>query len=188
MATIRLLVDSTLLTAEQDRDVSPEVLQTLHRIRRHTDWMAEMLREADAQHPRESVVDLAEAVEDPCLATPDDVPYEVRFVDRDSAAVLVDPVELRRSAWNLLDNARKAVAHGGRVEVKVRRQEHRAVLEVADSGPGFGGLAMHHGHGLVGVRRFVAHSGGDFSIGTSTLGGALVTLRLPLVGAGTRRH
>ncbi len=188
MATIRLLVDSALLTAESREDVSPDVLKTLHGIRRHTDWMVEMLRGAEQQQPQESVVDLGDAVEGPCLATPEDAPYEVHFLNRDKIAVLVDPIGLKRSAWNLLDNARRAVAHGGTVQVQVRRHGRQAVLEVADSGPGFGRLATHHGHGLVGVRKFAAHSGGDISIGTSSLGGALVTLRLPLVptDAGSR--
>ena len=66
------------------------------------------------------------------------------------------------------------------VEVHVRRHHHDAVLEVADSGPGFGGLPTQHGHGLVGVRRFAKRFGGDICVGASSLGGALVTLRLPL--------
>ena len=102
----------------------------------------------------------------------------------DEAGVLVDPVGLKRSVWNLMDNARRAVANGGRVEVSVRRQRRDAVLDVADSGPGFGRLEAQQGHGLVGVRRFAERFGGDFSTGTSALGGALVTLRLPLAFGG----
>ena len=56
--------------------------------------------------------------------------------------------------------------------------------EVADSGPGFGHLPPQHGLGLIGVRRFAERFGGDFSVGTSSLGGALVTLRLPLMRGG----
>ena len=73
------------------------------------------------------------------------VPYDVTFVKVDGTGVLVDPVGLKRSAWNLMDNARRAVAHGGSVEVRVRRHHHDAVLEVADSGPGFGGLPTQQG-------------------------------------------
>jgi signal transduction histidine kinase len=104
----------------------------------------------------------------------------VGFVKTDGTDVLVDPVALKRCAWNLMDNARRAVADGGRVEVSVRRHRHDALLEVGDSGPGFGRLRAQQGHGLVGVRRFAARFGGDFRVGTSDLGGALVTLRLPL--------
>ena len=99
--------------------------------------------------------------------------------------MLVDPVGLKRVVWNLLDNARRAVAKGGEVEVRVRQRGRDALLEVADSGPGFGHLPPQHGLGLIGVRRFAERFGGDFSVGTSSLGGALVTLRLPLMPAAT---
>ena len=95
--------------------------------------------------------------------------------------MLVDPVGLKRVVWNLLDNARRAVAAGGEVEVRVRQRGRDAFVEVADSGPGLGQLAPQHGLGLIGVRRLAERFGGDFSIGTSSLGGALVTLRLPLM-------
>jgi two-component system sensor histidine kinase MprB len=170
-----LLVETVMSTS----GIPSEVLGTLSRIRQQTDWMVELLRSTEDDQ-QVSVVDLADAVEGPCLATPAGVPYEVNLVTMDAAEVLVNPVDLKRSAWNLLDNARRAVAHGGTVEVCVRRHRRDAVLEVADSGPGFGQLATHEGHGLVGVRRFAKRFGGDFSIGSSSLGGALVTLRLPI--------
>ena len=176
LATVGLLVDTVLST----RDLPPEALDMLGRIRQQTDWMFELLRSTEAEQPEISVVDLADAVEGPCLATPSGVPYDVTFVKVDGTGVLVDPVGLKRTAWNLMDNARRAVAHGGTVEVHVRRHHRDAVLEVADSGPGFGGLPTQHGHGLVGVRRFAKRFGGDICVGASSLGGALVTLRLPL--------
>ena len=152
----------------------------LGRVRQQTDWMVELLRSTEGDEPEISVVDLADAVEGPCLATPAGVPYDVTFVKVDGTGVLVDPVGLKRSAWNLMDNARRAVAHGGTVEVRVGRHHRDAVLEVADSGPGFGRLPTQQGHGLVGVRRFAKRFGGDICVGASSLGGALVTLRLPL--------
>jgi signal transduction histidine kinase len=65
--------------------------------------------------------------------------------------------------------------------VRVWAEDRDGVLEVADSGPGFGHLPPQHGHGLVGVRRFAERFGGAVVFGTSSLGGALVTLRLPLL-------
>jgi two-component system sensor histidine kinase MprB len=179
LATVGLLVDTVMSTS----GIPSEVLGTLNQIRQQTEWMVELLRSTEDDQ-QVSVVDLADAVEGPCLATPSGVPYEVNFVKVDAADVLVDPVDLKRSAWNLLDNARRAVAQGGAVEVRVRRHRHDALLEVADSGPGFGHLALHQGHGLVGVRRFAKRFGGDFSVGSSSLGGALVTLRLPIAFGG----
>ena len=176
LATVGLLVDSALSTM----DLPPEALDMLGRVRQQTDWMVELLRSTEGDEPEISVVDLADAVEGPCLATPVGVPYDVTFVKVDGTGVLVDPVGLKRSAWNLMDNARRAVARGGTVEVRVGRHHRDAVLEVADSGPGFGRLPTQQGHGLVGVRRFAKRFGGDICVGASSLGGALVTLRLPL--------
>jgi two-component system sensor histidine kinase MprB len=176
LATVSLLVDTVLSST----GLTPETLGALDRIRQQTDWMVELLRSTEIDEPEISVVDLADAVEGQCLATPAGVPYDVSFVKMDGTRILVDPVGLKRSAWNLMDNARRAVAHGGTVEVRVRRHRRDALLEVADSGPGFGGLPTQHGHGLVCVRRFAKRFGGDICLGTSSLGGALVTLRLPL--------
>jgi two-component system sensor histidine kinase MprB len=180
LTAVSLLVDAVVTIT----GIPPEVAGVLKQVQQQTDWMVELLRSTEVEQPEVAVVDLAEAVEGPCSATPEDAPYEVRFDKRDEAYVLVDPVALKRSVWNLMDNARRAVADGGTVEVRVRRQPRDVVLEVADSGPGFGGLAPHHGHGLVGVRRFAERFGGDFSAGSSSLGGALVTLKLPLAFGG----
>ena len=114
----------------------------------------------------------------------DERSYQVRILAKHHVSVLVDPVGIKRVVWNLLDNARRAVAKGGDVEVRVRQRGRDALLEVADSGPGFGHLPPQHGLGLIGVRRFAERFGGDFSVGTSSLGGALVTLRLPLMPGG----
>jgi len=178
LATVGLIVDTVLSMSTSA--LPPDALAALNRVREQTDWMAELLRSTEHEQPLISVVDLADTVEGSCLATPDDAPYDVGFVKTDETDVLVDPVGLKRSAWNLMDNARRAVADGGRVEVCVRRHRQDAVLEVGDSGPGFGRMRAQQGHGLVGVRRFAARYGGDFRVGTSNLGGALVTLRLPL--------
>jgi signal transduction histidine kinase len=176
LATVRLLADVVSAT----EGLPPEAVGALDRIQQQTDWMFELLRSAEFDLPEISVVDLADVVEGPCLATPEGVPYDVSFAKEDRTDVLVDPVGLKRSAWNLMDNARRAVATGGTVEVLVSRHRRDAVLEVADSGPGFGRMPTQSGHGLVGVRRFAERFGGDLRVGVSSLGGALVTLRLPL--------
>jgi two-component system, OmpR family, sensor histidine kinase MprB len=182
LATVSLLVDTVMSRG----DIPGDLMGTLSRIQEQTGWMSELLRSTEGEPAMVSVVDLADVVEGPCLAMPGGAPYDVSFVRVDEVGVLVDPVDLKRCAWNLMDNARRAVARGGRVETRVRRHRRDALLEVADSGPGFGRIARHQGHGLVGVRRFAQRFGGDFSVGTSSLGGALVTLRLPLAPGGAR--
>jgi len=126
------------------------------------------------------VVDLGNVVAVPCSLAPPSARYEISYSELGPTPVLVDPVELERAARNLIDNATRATAGGGRVDVRVWADDRKAVLEVADNGPGFGHLAPHHGHGLVGVQRFLERFGGELLCGASTLGGALVTLRLPL--------
>ena len=179
LAMVGLLVDALLSRT----DLAPDVLALLERVRDQSDWMAELLRSTEHDESV-TVVDLAEAVHGPCSAVPDGAPYDVCFLPEDDAEVLVDPVGLRRAAWNLMDNARRAVAHGGRVEARVTRHHRDAVLEVADSGPGFGRIPAQQGHGLVGVGRFATRFGGELAVGRSSLGGALVCLRLPLALSG----
>ena len=180
LTAVRLLVDTMLSTTR----VPPEAAVMLDRVQQQTDWMLQLLGSDLDQQPEVSVVDLADIVQSPCLATPTSVPYRVRIHAKHHVSVLVDPVGLRRVVWNLLDNARRAVAKGGEVDVRVRERGRDALLEVADSGPGFGHLPPQHGLGLIGVRRFAERFGGDFAVGTSSLGGALVTLRLPLMPDG----
>ena len=156
----------------------------IDRVQQQTDWMLLLLASDLDRQPDVSIVDLADIVHSPCLATPTGAPYRVRIHARHHVTVLADPVGLRRVVWNLLDNARRAVSTGGQVEVRVRHRGRHAFLEVADEGPGFGHLPPQQGLGLVSVRRFAERFGGEFSIGTSSLGGALVTLRLPLMPSG----
>ena len=180
LTAVRLLVDTMLSTTP----VPPEAADMLDRVQQQTDWMLQLLGSDLDQQPEVSIVDLADIAQSPCLATPTGVSYRERVDAEHDVSVLADPVGLKRVVWNLLDNARRAVAAGGEVDVRVRQRGRDALLEVADSGPGFGHLPPQHGLGLIGVRRFAERFGGDFSVGTSSLGGALVTLRLPLMSGG----
>ncbi len=51
-------------------------------------------------------------------------------------AVDGNPDELHRLVLNLLDNAGRYTPTGARIELRLRRQEDEAVLEVGDDGPG----------------------------------------------------
>lgn len=175
LAAMTILVDELSTAA----DLPPHMETTVRMIRQSTTWMHRLLQVSGGDDTSQ-VIDLAEAVRGACTAQPVGESYEVRLVRLDRSPVLVDPVGLERATRNLVDNATRAVADGGTVEVAVRADEDSCLLEVADSGPGFGKLAPVHGHGLVGVRGFASRCGGALTCGVSDLGGALVTLRLPL--------
>ena len=160
-------------------DVPVHLISMLDHIDRQARWMDRLLSEVLDEPFEVVVVDLADTLAGCCSAAPPGAPYDLTFTRSGAVPVLVDPVGLERAARNLVDNAVRAVAGGGRIEVTVSSCGTRGVLEVADSGPGFGALAPRQGHGLVVVRHFVERFGGDLEYGTSALGGALVRLSLP---------
>jgi signal transduction histidine kinase len=175
LAAIRWSVD-----AVDGFDDVPLYLSTaLEQIGRQARWMERILAAGLDEADEVAVVDLADALSECCSTVPPSAPYDLRFTKAGDVPVLVDPVGLERAARNLMDNAIRAVSVGGRIEVNVRARGSRGVLEVADSGPGFGGVPTRQGHGLVGVRRFVERFGGELMCGRSPLGGALVELSLP---------
>lgn len=177
LAAIRWSVDAANVSADASDDLSV----ALDHIGRQARWMERLLTEALDAAGQVVVVDLADALAGCCSTVPPSAPYDLTFTRGGRVDVLVDPVGLERAARNLLDNAIRAVTGGGRIEVRVSAQGSQGVLEVADSGPGFGALSPRHGHGLVGVRHFVERFGGELAYGTSRLGGALVQLSLPRV-------
>jgi signal transduction histidine kinase len=176
LASMTILVDSVMST----ESLPPRVEATFEEILREAQWMGRLLRSAEDDHEQVAVVDLSRALEGPCAWTRGSAPYDVEVTEQERTPVIVDPVGLERAIRNVVDNAKRAVSDGGRVQVRAWPEHRHGLLEVADSGPGFGGLAPRQGQGLVGVRRFVERFGGDLACGTSSLGGALVTIRLPL--------
>jgi signal transduction histidine kinase len=123
----------------------------------------------------------------------------VDTADRISAQI--DPDKVERALLNLLSNAFKFTPAGGAVRCALKRDPgaSRAVIEVADSGPGipvewreavferfrqidgewtrrFEGAGL----GLSIARDFVELHGGSISVSSAPEGGALFTLTLPL--------
>ncbi|MFM8617991.1 MAG: ATP-binding protein [Opitutaceae bacterium] len=108
----------------------------------------------------------------------------------------VDAVRLGQVVNNLLDNALKYTPPGGGVVLAVRREAGRAVLTVADNGPGIAPAEREAvfrrlyrsdasrsqrglGLGLSMVKAIVEAHGGDVAAGEATGGGARLTVRLP---------
>jgi CheY-like chemotaxis protein/two-component sensor histidine kinase len=124
---------------------------------------------------------------------------------RDLAPVAADAQRLQQVIWNLLSNAVKFTPEAGRVDVRLARTEHAAVLTVLDTGPGIdpeflpyifdrfrqadststrshGGLGL----GLAIVRHLVELHGGTVTAANRTdREGAVFTLILPMLSAAT---
>ena len=110
-------------------------------------------------------------------------------------AVTCDPHALRQVLMNLVLNAQQAMGQGGRVTLRIAREDGFGTLDVTDTGPGippeirerlFKPFATSksdgHGIGLALVKRFVDNFGGSV-IAESEMGkGTTFHLRLPLAG------
>jgi signal transduction histidine kinase len=129
-----------------------------------------------------------------------DIALEAAFGAQAEAAVSGDPDRLQQVAWNLLSNAIKFTPAGGRVHVRVEREDASLLLEVQDSGQGIradflpyvfdrfrqqdGAATRAHGGlglGLAIVRHLVELHGGSVGVHSAGEGqGATFTVRLPL--------
>jgi signal transduction histidine kinase len=118
-----------------------------------------------------------------------------------SAGVMVegDRARLKQVIVNLLDNAIKYTAAGGRVRLAVRREQGFAVLEVADDGIGIPAEALPHvfkrffrvdssrsreqggaGLGLAIVKSICSAHGADIEVISEVGRGSTFRLRQPL--------
>ncbi|MFL6208741.1 MAG: ATP-binding protein [Pyrinomonadaceae bacterium] len=114
-----------------------------------------------------------------------------------------DAIRLQQVVWNLLANAVKFTAQGGRVQVRLERTDAQAQLTVSDTGEGIspdflpsvfdrfqqadGTTTRKHGGlglGLAIVRHLVEMHGGSVAAASDGLGrGTSFTVRLPLAAA-----
>lgn len=123
-----------------------------------------------------------------------------RALADDPIVAHVDVAELERAVTNLVANALKFTPSGGNVRVQLWRDGRRAVVEVADSGPG---VAIEHrdaiferfhqveggatrrfggtGLGLAIARDVVRLHGGTLEVTDAPEGGALFRVGIPLV-------
>jgi len=131
------------------------------------------------------------------LAQERSIEYAIRVDGRPQAQV--DPDRIEQVLLNLLSNAFKFTPAGGRIRCTVRAGAARAVIEVADSGPGiaaehreavferfrqiegdttrrFGGTGL----GLSIARDLVHLHGGTLTAGKAPEGGALFTAEIPV--------
>jgi signal transduction histidine kinase len=150
----------------------------LEQMLNEVDWMRQAVTGSAAKDPRDLLVDVGDTVGEiwDCVAHAQRC--AMRFVRESGVWTWADPVELRRAVRNLVENAVRA-AGDGVVEVRVSTDGHQVMVEVHDSGPGFGLIPPQEQLGLITVRRFASAHEGRLVIDTSPLGGALVRLELP---------
>jgi two-component system OmpR family sensor kinase len=115
----------------------------------------------------------------------------------DDAVVSADPERLMLALDAIVENAVKVTGDGDRIELSVRRRGQEAAIVVSDSGPGIPqdqldavfdrftradppGAAGGFGLGLSIVRGFAEAHGGRVTAAAGPLGGAQVTMWLPL--------
>ncbi|MEA2203307.1 MAG: hypothetical protein QOE77_83 [Blastocatellia bacterium] len=120
-----------------------------------------------------------------------DAPAETIFVD-------ADRLRLEQVVWNLLNNAVKFTPPGGKVTIRMREEHGRAVLIVADTGPGIEQEFLPHlfemfrqadasssrphggmGIGLALVQQLIDLHGGSVSVDSTPGNGAKFTIELP---------
>jgi heavy metal sensor kinase len=116
------------------------------------------------------------------------------------AAVVGDASALRRALLNLLDNAVKYTPPGGKIEVSLAREGHRAAIAVRDTGVGIAPADVEHvfqpfvrleagreevpdgaGLGLSIARSIIVAHGGELTLESTPGAGSVFTIRLPLV-------
>jgi signal transduction histidine kinase len=175
LAVIQALVD----LAGGEPNLPKRSLRRLEQISARADFIAQMTRQLLEVTAAWVEIDLARlvarAIEDVQLRT------DTRCrLEAGPGTLIADPVMLRRAVVNMLDNAVRAAGPAGSVTVRTRLDGDQALIEVEDTGPGFGradpGLASL---GLGVVRDCAVRHGGEVATGAGESGGALVCLRLP---------
>ena len=189
-------------TAASDQVALDDILSESDRLGRMVDQML-TLAEADAGQRTvlSSEISLNELIDEVArsmrsIAETRQMLLETRLID--DVSVNGDPGRLRELVSVLLDNAVKYADAGGRVEVALRKEHRKAIIEVSDNGPGIPRDALPHvfdrfyrvdearsresggtGLGLAIARHIVDAHGGTINIESSASGGTKVTVELP---------
>ena len=191
LAAIRALAYATPAEAEAP------VLQRLRQISEEAAWIAEIVDDLlggprTSPPHRSDRADIHELIRD--VVASQRLTYagriELHQATGTACHVAGSAAKLRRALANVVANATRAAGADGSVELTDRTLADMAVIEIADSGPGFGHIAPVHGIGLRITRRLLAECEGHISIECRPPGQTVVRLRLPIISAtgGTDRQ
>ena len=196
----------------QDRQLGRETRETLGSVLEEVERLAEIVDslfalsrldagEASAEWRRFDLAELASTTAEQMSLLATD--KNVSVACHSAAGVMVegDPARLKQVIVNLLDNAIKYTAAGGRVRLSVRREQDSAVLEVADDGIGIPAEALPHvfkrffrvdssrsreqggaGLGLAIVKSICSAHGAEIEVVSAVGKGSTFRLRQPLAG------
>jgi signal transduction histidine kinase len=200
LAHAELLSGSAGYATEADADAATDaaiVVDELERLRRLVDRLL-LLATAERQDLARSARTQLRPLADDVLRRWEPVPRQWLLGDRDDATVFADPDRLMVALDSLLDNAVRFTRETDSIELSVRSGDQEAAVTVADSGPGipddqlesvfdrFDGAgsgrdsAHNFGLGLSIVRAIAEAHGGRVTAARSPVGGAAVTMWLPL--------
>jgi len=118
---------------------------------------------------------------------------ELELEDRVGKPVLVDEERFSRALFNLADNARKAMPHGGKLRVAAEERGGRTIFMVADTGEGMSAETLARiyepffsksgrggtGLGMLIVKNIVEAHEGEIGIKSSVGEGTVVTVSIP---------
>jgi two-component system, OmpR family, sensor kinase len=199
-------IQSQLVARARDDATRQEALSDLQagvtRATRLAEQLLALARSEPDGHAASTAVDLHALLEECVMAR---VPLaQQRNVDlgiesSEPAIVIGDPEALRVMHNNLLENATKYTPPGGRVDVSLKVEDGHPVVRIADSGPGIPveerervfdrfyrvGAGANRartdvagsGLGLAIVKRIALQHNAQLTLGESSAGGLLVTVR-----------
>jgi heavy metal sensor kinase len=201
----------------QDPQLGRETRETLGSVLEEVERLAEIVEslfalsrldagEASAEWRRFDLAELAATTAEQMSLLATDKNVSVACDSASGVVVEGDPARLKQVIVNLLDNAIKYTAAGGRVRLTVRREQGFAVLEVADDGIGIPAEALPHvfkrffrvdtsrsreqggaGLGLAIVKSICSAHGADIEVISEPGRGSTFRLRQPLAAEAAAR-
>lgn len=169
-----------------------ELKERLRHIGELGEWMNDLLRdwstppaERAGSAGREGRVDAAQVIHQVLLDAVVSFTGTLRWRPSSPIVVSVNASDLRRAVGNVIDNATRAAGPRGRVVVRTRRAGAKFVIDVEDSGPGFGRVPPQSRQGLAVTQRILDECRGKLEVGNARSGGALVRLIVPVAASGS---
>lgn len=201
LAHAELLFPAVAGTADADDIVV--VIDELGRLRRLVDQLLVLATAEQGDLLHTSPTQLSPLLDD-VLRRWEAIPRQWQAHQSDDVTMLVDLERLVTALDALIDNAVRFTTDGDRIELSVQLRDRGVAITIADSGPGIPEQQLesvfdrfestnprqrdvrNFGLGLAIVRAVVEAHGGEVFAGRAELGGAAVTLWLPLFGPVSR--